>query len=229
MLYNPWNMSEETPSLKAVARCAELRQRLLALGNSVESLFADAVMTLLAGEGQSPDELRAEDCKVHEQCLEIDALCIELLTEDTLSAPHVRFVDAAARMSADLKRTADECLRIGQSLGGCAEALRRSSSPADSLVRLAELIQGMLGDGMEALVNEDATEAAALHLVFREVVDLQKRAAAQLAGAVSEQKLEPRCAVALGGVLVRLERIANEVLDLCNHVSHLYRDEPPTG
>jgi len=220
-------MDENTTGMEASAHWAELQSRLLALGSNVESLFADALLALMAEANQSVDDLRAEDYKVHEQCLEIDSLCLELLTDGSPGARQVRFATAAGKMATDLKRAADECLLIGKSLRSCGEEIQQSSSPIDSLVPLAELTRGMLSDGLEALVNGDAAEASALHLVFREVAALHKKALDELAGAVSKQKLSPQCGIALSGVVLRLDRVASEALDLCNQVSHLYREERP--
>lgn len=215
-------MSEDATDMDAATGRAELQGLLLELGNNVESLFADAVVALLADTSQTVDDLRAEDYKVHEQCLEVDSFCMERLADGALDESEVRFTIAAGKMATDLKHVADECLRIGESLRARGEELGELANPADSLIRLAELTQGMLSDALEALVNGDATQASALHLVFREVAGLHRKALGELAGAVGEQKLSPSCGIALSGVVLRLDRVASEVLDMANQVSHLY-------
>jgi phosphate transport system protein len=201
----------------------ELERRVIAMGNMVESLFADSVMALIESSPGMVPGMRAEDCRAHEQWLEVDKLCIELLTAGQLEADQIRFVWAAARIATDLKRTADESLRIGEALRSCVPEYPSMSKPLASVPRLAELTQSMLGDALDAFVNRDAVQAGALHLVFRELASQTAQTVKAITQGLTTSEIAAPLGAACLGVAQRLQRIGDEVLDISNQVSHLHR------
>jgi len=199
-----------------------LERLLVAMGNMVESLFADSVVTLIEGSPALMPEMRQEDCKAHEQWLAIDKLCVELLADTSLEPEQVRFVWAAEKIATALKRTADESLRIGQTLrsspGSPPAAGSLSTTP-----RMATLAQSMLSDALEALVNRDPVEAVALHLVFRELASLKSAAGRELTEGMANGHVRVPAGVACLAVAEGLERVGQEVLEVSNQVHRLYR------
>jgi phosphate transport system protein len=201
----------------------ELERRLIALGNSVESLFADSVVALLERGPQTVEDLREEDYKAHERWIEVDRLCSDLLADAQPTREQVRFITASIKIAADLRRAADESLRIGESLRSCGGAVLEAE-PTDSVPRMVGLTQSMLSDVIEAFLNRDVAEASGLHLVFRELTSLSNEAVTELSEAMQKASVEIQAGTALLSVAQRLERIGDEVLDISNHVSHLYRE-----
>lgn len=201
----------------------QLERRLVLLGNTVESLFADSVVALVERGAESEDELRAEDYKAHEQWLEVDGLCVELLEAGLDEGDHISHVAAVLKIAADLRRIADESLRIGEDLRACVVPSLLEADPSGLLPRMVGLTQEMLSEVLGAFVEHDATRASALHLVFRELASAKADAAEQLSQAVQEGPVAPEVGMALFGVAQRLERIGDEVLDACNQVTHLNR------
>jgi len=200
----------------------QLERLLIGMCNMAESLFADAVVTFLDGRGDLVKELRAEDYRAHERALEIDQLCMDLLGTGEPDSRQRPFIGAAMKMAGALKRTVDESLRIGQSLRACQVD---SLAGADHLPQMIDLTQSMLGDAVEALLNQDATQASALYLVFRELTTLSEQGRRQLGEAIQKDELAPHVGVALIGVTFGLGRIGDEVLGVANQVAHLYRTE----
>lgn len=199
----------------------ELERRLITISNMVESLFADSLIGLVE-PNPATLELRAEDCRAHEQCLEIDKLCTELLTNGGLSAQEVRFTSAAIKIAADLKRTADECLRIGEEVRIHQLDSASTTESLASIARMAELTQSMLSDGIEALINRDAAAAAGLYPLFQELASLKSQAVEELTERMVEEEIAIPLLATFLGVAQRLERIGDEVLDISNQVRHLY-------
>ncbi len=219
--YNPTAMEGQTDS-RQPARVEELGRRVVAMCNTGESLFADAVVSFLADSSEMVDELRAEDYQVHDQWLQIEQLCLELLDNGPSDTDQIRFIMTAINIAGGLKRAADESMRIAEALRECElDALPQ----ADSLPRMIELTQNMLGDVVEALLTRDAAEASALHLVFRELAELERGAIAELVQRIRGNGLAPDVGVRLAGVSQRLLRIGDEVLGISNEVAHLYRAE----
>ncbi|MFO8008332.1 MAG: phosphate uptake regulator PhoU [Candidatus Brocadiia bacterium] len=199
----------------------ELERRLVLLGNTVESLFADSVVALVERGAESADELRAEDYKAHEQWREVDGLCVELLRDGRAEDDHFNHVAAALKIAADLRRIADESMRIGEDLRACAASSLLEADPSGLLPQMVELAQEMLSEMLGAFVDHDGTRASALHLVFRELASARTEAGGKLPQAVEDGSLAAAVGMALFGVTQRLERIGDEVLDACNQVTHL--------
>ena len=202
----------------------ELEQRLIALGNTVESLFADSVMALIERIPEAAPELREEDYKAHERWREIEKLCIDLLSSGALEREQVQFVAAAGKIATDLKRTADESLRIAEHIRPAGRSEVRSSAQLGPIPQMAELTQSMLSDALEAFINRDGPEASGLHLIFRQLAELGAEAVESLAQAMQKRKLPVATGLAYAGMAERLEGIGKEVLNISSQVSHLCRN-----
>ncbi len=200
----------------------QLERLLVGMCNMAESLFADAVVTFLDGRTDLVKELRAEDYRAHERALDIDQLGMDLLGTADPDPQQRTFIAAAMKIAGALKRTADESLRIGESLRACQ---LDSMAGADSLPQTIELTQSMLSDAIEAFLNQDPTQASALYLVFRELTTFSEQCRRQLGEAIQKGGLAPHVGVALIGVTFGLGRIGDEVLGVANQVAHIYRRE----
>ncbi|MCK4373944.1 MAG: hypothetical protein KAX19_01405 [Candidatus Brocadiae bacterium] len=199
----------------------ELERQLIAMGNMVESLFADSVMALVERTPGVLPGLRAEDCRAHERWLEIDKFCTELLINGELDPEQVRFISAAIKIASDLKRTADECVRIGEGVRSCELDSLATAGSLASIPPMAALTQSMLSDAIEAFIRRDAAQAAALHLVFRELASLNGRAVKELSEGIAGGEIPAAVGAAFVGVAQRLERIGDDVLSIANQVRHL--------
>jgi len=198
----------------------ELERRLVTMCNTVESLFAEAVVAFLEANPEMVKELRADDYRAHEQWLEIDNLATGLLTRGSSDPQQVRFIAATAKIAGALKRAADESLRVSESLRACQpDTVPR----ADSLPRMIELTQSMLSDTVEALLSRNATAASAVHLVFRELAGVASRAQVELGMSMQKGELSIPAGMTLACVAQRLERVGEEVVGIANQVAHLYR------
>jgi phosphate uptake regulator len=198
----------------------QLERLLVGMCNMAESLFADAVVAFLDGRADMVKGLRAEDYRTHERWLEIDQLAMDLLSTGGPDPQQMTFIGAAMKIAGGFKRAADESLRIGESLRACQVS---NLAGADSLPRMIELTQSMLGDAVEALLNQDATQASALYLVFRELSALCEQGRRQLGEAIEHGSMAPHVGVALVGVTFGLGRIGDEMLGIANQVAHIYR------
>ena len=216
-------MTTEQPEARDAVRgqVAEVRDRLVAMGSMVESLMADSLVALLDANRAAVPELREEDCRTHEQWLEVDKHCTRLLAEGGLDAEQVHFITAAIKIAGALKRAGDETLRVAESTRTCPDDSLTTAKTMASIPRLAEVAQGMLSDLVGALANGDPTQAEGLHIAFRELAAQRKIAVAELAEAMASDSIEAMVGVTLVGVSGNLERIGDEVVDAANHLRHV--------
>jgi phosphate uptake regulator len=198
-----------------------VQQRLAAMGSMVESLFAECIVALI---DESPDlvsDMRTEDTRAHEECIRIDKLCVELLCTTDPDPGAVRSALGAVKIAGALKRIADDAVRIAeasQAWGHDNVGVARSLS---SLPRMAELIQGMLGDAVDGLIRRRAEASAGLHLVLGEVRDAGQVLAGRLADGVGKGNVTPEASGAFCVMAQHLERIGGEVLEVANQTRYL--------
>jgi len=199
---------------------AELAQQVVAMGNMVESLFADSVVGLIERRRDTAQPLRMEDCRAHELRIRIDRRCMELLTQAGLDAGRVRFVMACTHIATNLKHAADESVGIAQLAQDCDLNSLPDDTGMDALPRMADLTQSMLSDCIEAFINRDAAEASSLHAVFRKVASLRDGVQADAERSITDGLLPVAVGCRLVGIGQRIARIGDEVLDIANQVSH---------
>jgi phosphate uptake regulator len=202
-----------------------LEARLIAMGNVVDSLFADSVMAVLERSPGMAGLLRKHDYRAHEQWMEVDRLCVDLLSSGPRDAAEIRFIASALNIAGALKRMGDESLRIGEALRSRDAGQDDPPAAPEPVLRLIEAVQGMLGDVLAALANRDGAAAPGLHAAFREVAGLCAGAVGEAGAGVQRGELPPAFGTALISVAQRLERIGDEILEVANQVNHLYR--PP--
>lgn len=219
-------MNEKTmDSKQARGELGELERQIIALGNLVENLFAESVMLIVERREPEGVSLRAEDCRAHERVIEIDHLCLELLSRSELTEHQVRFIWSAGRIATDLKRTADESLRIGQ---GAMKANLRDVPDAldlDALAQMVALVQSMLGDCIEAFINRDTEEATGLHSAFRELRDLSEQTRDAFKNLLENDLLSTDTAFELTNLSQRLLTTGQQISDIGNLVAHLHVEE----
>jgi phosphate uptake regulator len=212
--------NEASPATTVVGSLSELERRLIDMGNLVESLFVGSVVALIDRTDEGMPELREEDCRAHERCLEIERAAAGVLAADGLEVAQVRFVLATVKIAGALKRAADEALRIAEGLRSCgAEDLGAARVPG-AMSEMTALVQTMLGEAVASIAERRESEMEPLHASMRELAKLNVQALDQLvAGAARHGEHAV-------GVFLRaaqhLERIGHEALDVATQVRHLY-------
>jgi phosphate uptake regulator len=214
-------MGEETAQSTSLAGpLSELENRLIDMGNLVESLFVGSVVALIDRTGEDMPELREEDYRAHERCIEIEKAAAAILAADGLEIEQVRFVLSAAKIASALKRAADEALHIAEGLRACGpEEIASARLPA-AMSEMAMLVQSMLGEAVASIAERRASEAEPMHASMRELAVLNEQALEHLAAGA-----DPGGRQSVGAFLraaQHLERIGHEALDVATQVRHLY-------
>lgn len=200
----------------------EVKRLLLAMGSMVESLMAASLVALFDGDVTAVPELREEDYRTHEQWLDVDKLCTELLMGGAQDAEQVRFLSTAAKVAGAFKRIGDEALRVADGMRSCEPQSLSAASAAAAVPRLAELAQGMLNDCIESLIDGDTEHAAGLHESMHTLTTSHSSAVRALIQGVTDGQLGVATAAALAGVAQRLDRIGYEALDAATQVRHFH-------
>lgn len=209
---------------QAQGELGELERQIIALGNLVENLFAESVMSIIEQRDLAGISLRAEDCRAHERVIEIDHLCLDLLGRGGLPGEQVRFAWSCGRIATDLKRTADESLRLAQGAHRANLEDLPDAVNLQPLARMVALVQNMLGDCIEAFINRDTAEAAGLHVAFRSLTELRSETVSMFRKHVQNDLVPLDSAFELMNIAGRLETTGEQILDIGNLISHLRSD-----
>jgi len=157
-----------------------LRKSLTLMAGRVEQMVAHAMVALAERSGDRGRATIEEDHKVNQAEIDIDELCLLILAKRQPMASDLRFITFALKMVTDLERIGDLAVNIAE------RAIDLSKTPVNIRIhqhipRMAELVQVMINDAIDAFINKDAAKAREViarddeidelyHQVFRELL-----------------------------------------------------------
>jgi phosphate transport system protein len=199
-----------------------LQQQVLALGEIVESMFADAIMALIEGDFSTARDVRGEDYKAHKVWLETDALCSELLMGGELDEEHVKLVLTAMKVAMNLKRVSDQAMELSRHLGACPDGSLPTGPLTETLPQMAETSQSMLSSGVEILARRNVANSNGVRMMARKLASLNSELVEHVSEALdADGGLSGKVGTALvrvAGILKQVGAHAEEVTALLAHV-----------
>lgn len=134
-----------------------LRDQLLLMGAKVEEMIASSVKALVERDSDLARRLMEFDSEINRLEVETDDLCLRILARRQPVASDLRFITIAMKMVTDLERIGD----LGVSI--CERVVELNIEPTLKpyldLPRMAEIVQGMVREALDAFVNRDAERA----------------------------------------------------------------------
>ncbi len=154
-----------------------LKQKLLTMASHAETAVNQSVQALVQRDTDLALRVKDDDRIIDQFEVEIDELCIQLLTRAPL-ATNLRLVTVAMKVSQDLERIGDEASKIAKRARDLA--LEPPVKINLDLPRIAALALDMLKDALDSFVNKDSAAARAVIPRDREVDALNKQIHATL-------------------------------------------------
>jgi len=135
----------------------ELKEKLLHEGGLVEKAINNAIKALLERNSELADKVIDDDPIVNALEVEIDEFCLKLLALRQPAARDLRFITTAIKINYDLERIGDMAVNICERV----QELNQEPilKPYIDLPMMAETVQTMLKESLEAFVNEDVATA----------------------------------------------------------------------
>lgn len=131
-----------------------LRERLLVMGSTAESMIHDAVKGLVDRDAKILDRVFANEKKVNELHIEIDERCLRILALRQPIAVDLRLITAAMKINTDLERIGDQTVNIAQNtLQLLKEPLLK---PLIDTPRMTQIAASMVKDALDSFVRKDA-------------------------------------------------------------------------
>ncbi|MBI2923725.1 MAG: phosphate signaling complex protein PhoU [Planctomycetes bacterium] len=199
---------------------AQLKERLLRMGGSVERMIHLSAKDLFARTEADRAELEKLEREVNDLQIVIDDRALKLIALRQPMATDLRFLFMASRISSDLERIADQAINIIET----THHLIAGGPPLVPLVDLplmAEICQEMLREALDGFVRQDASMARKV-LEMDDKVDACKRRIfdEMLAMMESDQKTIRRglCIVLISR---NLERIGDHATNIAEEVIYM--------
>jgi phosphate transport system protein len=194
----------------------KLKENLLRMAALVEKVISDAVQSLMKRDSELAQKTITSDDAINDLEIVIEEMCLKLLALRQPMAIDLRFITAAMKIVTDLERMGDQAVNIAER----AISLNQEPQlkPYIDLPRMAEIVQSMVKDVLDAFVKQDSKLARSVCVrddlvdglndqVFRELLTYM----------ISDSKTITR-AVHLMIVSRCLERIADHATNIAEDV-----------
>jgi len=138
-----------------------LRGEVLRMGGLVEQHLDVAVEAIVAGDSETGLRIAAEDYKINQMEVSIDEECTKILATRSPAAADLRLIIAVIKTITDLERIGDEARKIAM-LAAHLATEKRQHDEYHELEMLAEHVQEMVRDSLDAFSRMDAEDALAV-------------------------------------------------------------------
>lgn len=194
----------------------KLKENLLRMAGLVEKVISDSVQSLMKRDSDLAKKTIASDDAINDLELVIEEMCLRLLALRQPMAIDLRFITAAMKIVTDLERMGDQAVNIAERTISLNQ--EPQLKPYIDLPRMAEIVQSMVKDVLDAFVKQDSSLARSVCVrddlvdglndqVFRELLTYM----------ISDPKTITR-AVHLMIVSRCLERIADHATNIAEDV-----------
>jgi len=198
---------------------AHLKQQLLRMAGLVESQIQQALRALVDRDSDLAATVIDLDHDVNALDVEIDDLCIRLVTLQQPTARDLRFITTAMKISSELERMgdlADNIARRALELNGEPQL-----KPYIDIPRMADWTMRMVKDCLDAFVNSDPGLARKVCADDDFVDDLNEQLFRELLSFMLEDTRTITRAIRLTFIAKSLERIADHATNIAELVVYM--------
>jgi phosphate transport system protein len=205
----------------ASEQISNIRQTLLMMASLANRNLALAMRALVDRDEKLAASVEAEDSQLDELEISIDELVINHMATHAPVATDCRFMLVASKISSNLERIADQATAIARrSIDLNKEPLLK---PLIDIPRMAEIAEGMLRDGITALIDRRPELAQEIIKRDKEVDAINKQLGRELTSFMLEDPSTITRAMNLTIVARCLERVADHCKNIAEEVYYLYQ------
>ncbi|MBC8102527.1 MAG: phosphate signaling complex protein PhoU [Cytophagales bacterium] len=196
-----------------------LRSRLLEMGAATEEIVRDAILALTHQDMALAATIIPRDDAVDRMEVEIESLCLRLMTRQPPLAADLRLIGTALKAVTDIERIGDHAVDIAR----VAQRMSREMlyKPLVDIPRMGEMARHMLHDALEAFVHRDL-ELVEEVIAFDDQVDaLYARMQRELQAIMRQDQASVSQASYLLFVAHYLERICDHCTNIAERVAFI--------
>ena len=201
----------------------DLQHELLEMGGLAEQMLRQAIESVLTRDETLARIVIATDDKIDQYENEIESLCIQLIALHQPVASELRFLTMVMKISHNIERLADKSVGIARR---SIELLEYPPvKPFVDLPYVANLIQTMVKDVLDAFVNRNAELALEIRERDDEVDEIYEKMLRELLTILSEHPklISPGISILL--LFRHLERIGDLAASIGEEVYYLVKGD----
>ena len=201
----------------------DLQHELLEMAGLAEQMLRQAIESVLTRDEALAQTVIDTDDKIDQFENDIESSCIQLIALHQPVASELRFLTMVMKISHDVERLADKCVAIARR---SLELLEYPPvKPVVDLPYIAQVIQTMVKDVLDAFVNRNAELALEIRERDDEVDEVYKRMLHELLTVLSEHPklIPPGISILL--LFRHLERIGDLAASIGEEVYYLVKGD----
>jgi phosphate transport system protein len=193
-----------------------LKKEILAMGALVEEAINRAIASLKNRDASLARQVLDGDDAIDRKEVEVEDMCLKMLALHQPVAGDLRYIVAMLKVNNDLERMGD----LAQNIAERALFLAQNEPIQVDLdfTRMVELVRRMVGQSLDALVNQDPVLARRVCVQDDEVDRLQKNMFEILQGLMVRDPRTVERAVQVLSVSRHLERIADSATNIAEDI-----------
>lgn len=197
----------------------ELRKKLLEMSGLVESSIYRSVLALVEKDDELIRQVLENEVRVNRMQIEIDDLATGLLALQQPMATDLRFITSSIKINSDLERMGDHAVNIAER----ARSLMHEPTikPLIDLPQMANLVQSMLRESLDAFIKRDASIARSVLKSDDAVDQMRDTVYDELVHYMEAEPSAIRGCIHLMFVARNLERIADHATNIAEDVVFL--------
>ncbi|GBD43751.1 Phosphate-specific transport system accessory protein PhoU [bacterium HR40] len=196
-----------------------LTRQIVHMGALVERQVAEAIRALVERDGDTAARVVQQDDEVDELEEAIDQEAIRILATRQPMAIDLRMVAMALKISNDLERTSDYAVNIARRVQRLIE--QPPLKPLVTIPRMAELVQLMIKDVLDAYVRRDAERALDVWRRDEEVDQYYNSLFRELLTYILEDPRRTSMCIDLLFIAKNLERIGDHATNIAEKIRYI--------
>lgn len=196
-----------------------LKNRLLEMAGIVEAMIASAVKGLKERKEELLKEVFEKEKKINLLQIKIDDMVLKLIALHQPAASDLRFLVTAIKIGSDLERIGDQAVNISER--GLDLLKKPPLKPLIDIPRMAENVQQMLRDSIQAFLNRNSKLAREICKRDDIVDDLNDQIFRELLTYMMQDVSNIPLALDLMLVGRHLERIADHATNIGEEVFYI--------
>ncbi len=198
---------------------ARLREKILLMGAKVETMVASGVRAFSEQDNALAQRTIELDHEINRLEVEIDGFCLSILARRQPVASDLRFITTALKLVTDLERIGDLAVNISERvLDISSDPPRR---PWPDIGKMAEIVQSMVRDALDAFVAADSAKAQWVIERDRSVDAIYAQVFHQVLLVMMEDRSSVQRGMGVQSIAKYLERIGDHATNLAEMVVFL--------
>ena len=204
----------------------KLDNMVVEMGGLAESQLTDAISALVRRDAELAGRVVAKDRRIDDIETEIHNFVLRLLATRQPVAVDLRIILASLKISSSLERIGDYAKNIAKRTTPIAKVLAMGGT-AQSIARMAAMVQGMIKNVLDAYINRDLDMAADVRARDEEVDQMHTSLFRELLTYMIEDPRNITAATHLVFTAKNVERIGDHATGIAEQVHFMVAGELP--